>query len=311
MFRDYENAVVAYYKARKANQTLPRLLSKPTPAGLRKQCIMVCQERYNKTDDLRLREFFEHGGDKSAFLQAISRYDIDKFRPLINFLSGRSGTTAEINIELLAWLLDFQPRPYNEHYDYVDPEMLEVKEDEKMVVEDDGGEMEEESSSVEDEPAVRVAELTKRGFNFSLWKSAAVITLLAAATLGIRYYSGRVTKPQGPLSGGHQVYPGPEACMFWNGDHYDTISCKQKLEGTLVVALDPEKVSHFRMITRPDTITEQSVRKVWYAKHNRKVEFFTGDGFHPVDPQLRLKPATDYMIRKYCLSGALSSTSVY
>jgi len=87
--------------------------------------------------------------------------------------------------------------------------------------------------------------------------------------------------------------------MFWAGDHYQSISCTQHFVDTLVVALDSEKIIHFKKITRPDTITLNAVGCVWYVKYRGDIEYYTSDGFHPIDPQLRLKPITPYMIRKY------------
>jgi len=48
-----------------------------------------------------------------------------------------------------------------------------------------------------------------------------------------------------------------------------------------------------------DTLTKNSLGKVWYSKIDGKVEFFTSAGFHPVHIDRRLKPLTDYMIKKY------------
>ncbi len=87
--------------------------------------------------------------------------------------------------------------------------------------------------------------------------------------------------------------------MFWAGDHYQQTSCSQHFTDTLIIALDSEKLMHFRKITQPDTITEKSKGLVWYVRYNGSLEFYTSGGFHPIDPRLRLKPITEYMIRKY------------
>lgn len=53
-------------------------------------------------------------------------------------------------------------------------------------------------------------------------------------------------------------------CMYWAEDHYQPAPCNQPIENTLVVALDTLKLTHFKRITRPDTITTKSLGKVWY-----------------------------------------------
>ncbi len=61
----------------------------------------------------RLSEDFCGDLNKSKSCHAIiQRCDTDKFRPLVNYLRGRSESTDEKNIELLAWLIDFPGRPW-------------------------------------------------------------------------------------------------------------------------------------------------------------------------------------------------------
>mgnify|MGYP000857686014 CR=1 FL=1 len=71
-----------------------------------------------------------------------------------------------------------------------------------------------------------------------------------------------------------------------------------KLEGKEIIALNKEK-EMLKKITRPDTLTvENALGKVWYAKSNRRVEFFTHHGIHPENGKT-LREATAYMIEKY------------
>jgi len=283
MFDDYEKSVVAFYWARKANKTLSPFLSDLTPANLKKECKVVCEERYHKRDEWTLRAFFEQGGDKEACLQAIKRCDIDRFRPLINFLTGKARKTAETNIELLAWLIDFKRRPYDDKYDYKGDDSKDESDTSK-----------DESNVSKDDTAIAEVENVKRSFIFGLREGIVVIALLAVIIGGIRFCTGR---PNRPYASGLN---GTGACMFWDVDHYERTPCIPRLGDTLVIALDSEKLNHFRLITRPDTITEAYKGKVWYVKFRGKTEFYTADGFHPIDQRLRLRPATVYMIRKYC-----------
>ncbi|MBE9598680.1 hypothetical protein [Pedobacter sp. MC2016-24] len=61
-----------------------------------------------------LKEFFELPFDQEISAVAVRKCDPDKFRPLCNFLK-KDIMTREKNIELLAWLIDFRPRPYSQY----------------------------------------------------------------------------------------------------------------------------------------------------------------------------------------------------
>ncbi|KAA8484050.1 hypothetical protein BDE36_3573 [Arcticibacter tournemirensis] len=59
-----------------------------------------------------MQDFFERKVDADGYERVIRQFDTERFKPLCNFLKRRTNNTDEINIELLAWLIDFQPRPY-------------------------------------------------------------------------------------------------------------------------------------------------------------------------------------------------------
>ena len=42
---------------------------------------------------------------------AIENTDGDRFKPIINFLTGVTKSTKPANLELISWLIDFKPRP--------------------------------------------------------------------------------------------------------------------------------------------------------------------------------------------------------
>ena len=296
MFADYQKSVIAFYEARKADRTLSLLLINLTPANLKKECKVVCEGRYDRRDARILRAFFEQGGDEKTFLHEIKHCNRDKFRPLINFLAGRTGDTSEINIELLAWLIDFKPRPYDDRYNY---ENLETRNDlkeaphgnDEEVIKDNASKDNRDSEKDELEPGP--VEPEKQSFIFGLWEGVVVITLLVLIIIGIRFCTGPAQKPSALVLTG-------QACMFWNGDHYEPTSCSQKPGNTLVVALDSGKLDHFRMVPCPGTNTDEWKGKLWYVKYNGKLELYTDSGFHPIDQRLRLKPITRYILNKYC-----------
>lgn len=93
---------------------------------------------------------------------------------------------------------------------------------------------------------------------------------------------------------------GSEKCMYWVGDHYEVIACDQKGKvGVPVIPLNQAKLNNLKRITQPDTLTKNSIGKVWYARFGGKNEFFTDSGTHPIDTAKRLKPITNYIITNH------------
>jgi hypothetical protein len=123
---------------------------------------------------------------------------------------------------------------------------------------------------------------------------ATVMLSLMLGTGGIGWLTGKVLAP---ASGN---------CMYWHEDHYEPVSCNQKIPHARVIALDTVKLKNFRKITRPDTLTYEAMGKVWYCKINGKLEFYTSDGEHPVVFGRELKAITIYIIDKYILSGLIT-----
>jgi len=118
MFVDYKNCVLQHYHEKRDANLLPFNLVDPSPARVKDECIKVCAERYSNKDERMLRDFFGLGGNKVDCLRAISQTDIDKFKPLINFVEKRTNDTETKNIELLAWLIDFESRPFDVSNNY-------------------------------------------------------------------------------------------------------------------------------------------------------------------------------------------------
>ncbi|MGJ7031078.1 hypothetical protein [Niabella hirudinis] len=303
MFPDYTKLVLRDYEKKRAANQLTLRLSQPTTSRLKEECIEVCTRRYSRRDGGALNLFFGEGDDPAVVLKKIERCDPDRLKPLLNFIKGKTAGTDHKNVELLAWLIDFELRPFQigRRYDTDVQEQKGVELTERNG--NDGTEAEdppttpveaglavavkEQDTAESPEPPKPVAAKPR----FNLKPAGAVIV---AALAGIAIYWLVKTK-EAPIP----MRLGMEACMYWTGDCYRQVPCNQKRGDTLIVALDPEKLKHFRKITRPDTITKNAKGRVWYLKINGAIEFYTGGGYHPVDPRLRLKPVTDYIIRKY------------
>lgn len=110
---DYKQEVILAYKKRKDEGSLPLNLQYHTPANLRKECLAVFHKRYSKKDEETFKLLLdEERNSAEEYFKKIQITSADKFKPLDNFLKGNTGDTKVKNIELLAWLIDFQPRPH-------------------------------------------------------------------------------------------------------------------------------------------------------------------------------------------------------
>jgi hypothetical protein len=290
MFLDYISSVVATYRKKAESGMLSIRLAHPTPANLKKECIAVCVERFKRGDELMLRTFFGRGDDKEECLKAIEKCDHDKFRPLINFLKGRTVDTSDVNIELLAWLIDFTPRPFQHGLSYAS----NYEPPTRTVIDAPEPEFYEGDVSVNSKKVSKYkqpnwvlgdAEGTRFGTKDIL---RIIILLLFVLLIGFAGYK---------FGGfGNRASRG---CMYWTGDFYKEIPCDQKPQNAFVIQLNPERLQNFKRITTPDTITNNSVGKIWYRIKKGNYEFYTSGGYHPIDIQVQLRRLTDHSIAEY------------
>lgn len=119
MYPDYINLVLEHYERKRAAHQLSLALREPTTKRINDECLKVLHERWDKkTDAFVLREFFGANDNFEEIEKRIINIDKDKFKPLINYLKKYTKETDVKNIELLAWLIDFQPRPFKYGFDY-------------------------------------------------------------------------------------------------------------------------------------------------------------------------------------------------
>lgn len=278
MFGEYRLEVLEDYTKKKASNGLAFNLIHVTPAKIKAECLEVFDTRFQKKDEKLLISFFGQREIESDYRSAIKQSEADKFKPLSNFLKASTQNTDEKNIELLAWLIDYEPRPYK-------PQSIKsypVK----------------TSHEAANSPTTfpDYATPSSRPINFG--KVGVIISLLVLVVIApflVHYYSKAGVSPTRlPITG-------QEQCMFWTGDHYQPVLCSEKVGKTPVYALDRQKVDRLKMIMRPDTITKKSVGHIWYAKINGKIEFYTADGYHPIYTSRRLRPLSLYIYSKYVL----------
>jgi hypothetical protein len=276
-FNEYRAAVLRDYEQRKAASELSLELVHPTSTNLKEEAAKVCQRRFKKSDENVLVNFFKQQQDVSEYVRAITKIDEGCFRPLRNFLRGKTADPEERQVELLAWLTDFKPRPYQEYLKTY-PTPIEDPGSEPTDVEPPavGGPQGQDTNGA----SSGKKETTRDKATYPNYLML-ISVLLVFATLAFVIYR-YTTKPQ---------------CMRWNGERYEAVvACGDFTGDVSVIPYDPVKLDHFKMISRYDTLTAYSLGKVWYIKRKEECEFFTSDGVHPVYRDLQLKPLTDYIL---------------
>lgn len=105
--------------------------------------------------------------------------------------------------------------------------------------------------------------------------------------------------------------PKEKQCMYWKDDRYIAVACDAKLpEEAKKIALDTFLLDNFRRITKPDTISERSVGKLWYLKYQKNFDYFTVRGVHPVHGK-RLNRLSELIFRNEIASRRKENASEF
>jgi hypothetical protein len=296
---EYIKLVTEAYKTKRANNELSPLLAQSTRSRIRKECLAVYRERYDRKDEQTLRAFFGVPDTVKQFLPLIERHETDKFKPLDNYLKGKTDSTDHTNLELLAWLIDFPHRPY------VYDKELELPAEEKDVTnspvaigeipvtdvlqaspleQEEVGKGEEKEAPIElkshasPEPSIIPGSHTGN----RKYKWAGLVILMLVIGSGGAYMVGDMKSD----------------CMYWAGDHYEKAACDDQSNGRLLLPLNEKKIKHFRRINREDTITAQSIGKLFYIKDSNRIEYYTEGGSYPENLNRTLKKLSRYIFEK-------------
>lgn len=279
---DYKNAIIAKYEKEKLGD-FHSFLSNPSPAQLRELCLLKYDNGLNKSDEMIFRLYFKIG-EIEDLRNSIYNYHIPKFKSIGIFLTKNytHRTTNILNLNLLAVLVDFNPRPYNKF------NKSEINSVEEVV-----GELtveEEETGMFFLNAILKVQESPNTNSekkNFRKKNSVLILVLVCIFLVG---YTSKTMFFS-------------DDCMQWNGDHYEKVNCNSEKKGigsfAEITRYDSE-LFELKKIAVCDTTTffNRDKALVWYCKVNGDREYFTSHGFHPVTGK-SLKPITKYIINKY------------
>lgn len=237
MFIDYRSHVLLKYRRERDAQSLSPLLIQPTPGNLRTECLNLCKERFDKKDQEILRTFFGPYDNFKDYIKAIAEFDVSKFKPLLNFITEKTVDTELKNIELLAWLVDFQPRPFQRgyHYENIFPAIEPVSSEKKI----DGIVAKPKVEAENREGAVEPFDVTdSHGTGKKIVINRYILIagfLLCIITVTAFWLWAHINLQEG-------------GCMYWTGDHYDAVACNQPVNSALVIAADSIQLKSFKRL---------------------------------------------------------------
>lgn len=286
--KEYETLVLAVFDHKKNNNELQQELVSPTAGNLKSEAAKVCARRFDPKDEIVLGSFFDAEPGKDGHYRAIQHCDYQVFRPLSDFLNHRERTTTFKNIQLLAWLIDFKPRPFNANLQTDDilrlhPEALMHT---ATVVPKDPPAPIKEPETKEETPPIRKGKTISVTAQFKQKLreifSRRLTWMLGAATLF--------------LIGMIWMMNDKGECMYWRDDHYVASPCGVPKADTPLVALDRTRLQGFRRVKHLDTLTRYSVGRLWWTRVGNQIEIYSAGGKHPVYPDKTLKKVTDYVV---------------
>lgn len=313
LFIDYTNLVLKSYEEKRESNTLSRLLMHPTTANLRQECLNVFNEKIitGKLEEDILRSFFGVPPSGKNFDYVIERYHADKFRPLRSLIKRRIKNPALITVELLAWLIDFKPRPfaYAQIFFASAEDNIPKNEGGNIKVGPDNNALilaspKGDKYEGETEPTTIIGGSETTGYprnkiitKNNKWKWMPLAGLIPVLVL-LSIYGARRFAGAGQSANGNSN----ATCMYWSYDRYIKIPCSEDRRGRLFLPLDEKLLNGFRMITRKDTITQWSVGRIYYIKDHNQIKYFTSAGTFPEDLKRSLRILSPYIFEKDSLN---------
>ena len=285
-FDDYITAVKLKFEVEKMG-TYAGFLSNPSPAELRNFSLLIFKNGLSHTDEQAFRFFFDVKPD-GDLKKGIEYFDVERFRSVKNFLVGKNQKTSHKSVELIAVLVDFQPRPFQKF-------IKNVTENEKgdcNIQIDNPLVKEKEVFLIDTDEITTVSKMDENGSREKQWWKKPIAI---AASLMLFVSAGFTVKT---------IYFPTKNCMTWKTDHYEAICCDEQplgfVHGVSTIPRDDKTLQHMRKI-KADKNTKFFVNEkvaIWYKKKGDDLECFTAPGLHPETGET-LKPITRHMIEKY------------
>jgi len=297
--KEYMNAILQQYEIVKNGADF-HLLDNPSPANLKRLCLEALDRDFHPKD----KEVFDRFSDKKekTLHGFISNMNAEDLKTPSNFLKSGKLLKKIEHADILAILIDFEPRPYaNFRKLSLGEKAFSIKNQE----EDNSATTSFQEKSIEPitenykgkenatEHTEKNTEITASGFLNPVKKPInkafiALTLLLLCGLFGFAYYKSTAQK-----------------CMIWKDDHFERIDCEPStitnfMSTAKIHPFNEELFENQRKVTPNDTTTffKNGEPVLYYLKKDNKCEFFTLPGWHPVHRKA-LRPVSERIVRKY------------
>ena len=272
---DFSNAIREKYYLEK-NGDLHAFLENPSPAQLRELCLLKYDEGLNKIDEVIFRNYFKIG-ENVDLKTTIFNYHIPKLKSIGVFLADEHKGTNINNLNLIAVLVDFNPRPFNK---FAKSENV------------GGNKILGENNELEEENDVESREEGMKTFDKKKIKRRVVVGLLAIVGVFTASYTAKDI-----------IFP-EKKCMVWQNDHYESIDCNKEVSSFVnfveIKHFDESEHNLKRITPNKNTVFFINNKpQVWYCKITKdSLDFFDCHGTHPLNGK-QLHAITPYIVSKY------------
>lgn len=278
-FDDYILAVRSKYEVEKS-KVYSGFLLKPSPAQLRDLCLILHDKGLSKKDQEVFELFFKTKPD-IQLRKAIENIDVEKLRKICNFLNGKSQSTSQNSLNLIAILVNYEYRPFS-----------------LFLVSDFGIE---KVKTILVKPSnmglemLEVAEVQRPEFKGRIKKKLLVgfLGLIGLTSIGFTAKTLLAPEPQ---------------CMQWQKNHYEVVDCANENEQhglfyrNEIIPFDEHQSKLFKIeVSDTTTFFKNGKAILWYCKVEGNPEFFNSYGIHPQTGKA-LKPVSEYIVNKYVKS---------
>lgn len=328
--KSYQKEVLSKYKNEKGGE-LRGYLAAPTRSQIRDACVYLFHRRNEKNDEYILNRFFQFKNDENK-LREIENFGEGKFRSIENFLKGEVENTSAKNLNLIGWLIDFNPRPYEEYLksdnsvfeeeplnrpqteiiDKSNDREEKVKKEEKKTIEEIEKKRQEEKERKkhkEEEEKRKKKKRRKLVITISIAFGAILITTVIFNKKifpDVSKYSPSInTTIKSPMNPKIDTQLVDNKCMTWADSLYIPVSCDESpisKYGTQVKPLDPMELKNMHKVEVDAAylfFSEDGKPLIWYYKNKEHVyEYFTAPGLHPSTGET-LRKITPYIIQNY------------
>lgn len=303
----YGAALKQYYQQQFIQHEL--LCESISPGQLRDYCVTLVEQPLTPSDKNVLFTFFKSEKNIADLKIKIARFDLDKLKPITNFFKNKSvpGKVAPLNF--IAFLLDYNPRPWSVFREQFDPEttLPFIYSEPDVLIPDGESDKDIHSGTKSDiiHPDKQVDVITSNVVHNdstsgllsgnSLIKYKKQFGIAALLFIGVFFFSFK-----------DYLIPNKE-CMEWNGTQYIQVACETPTMGfantNIRVPYDKAIAGLERIKISPETIffDENNAPLIYYYKNNKKeFEYFSSNGHYP-GTRIPLKKVTPYHIKKYIM----------